>query len=199
MAGTKTAGADDSGRLRSDAASQARRGTLGVFDGVDAAARAIERLRAAKLRGITAFSPMPSHDLEHALHAGESPVRIFTLVGGLTGTATGFALASWTSLRWPLVTGGKPIISIPAWVIIAFELTILFGALSTVLGLFIQMRLPNRNVMQVYDPRFTSDHFGVLITPPAGRAAEVRQILHESGATEIREQVEEVSVGEIPF
>src|SRR5512134_3487357 len=87
-------------------------GTLGVFDGVDAAARTIERLRAAGLRGITAFSPMPSHDLEHALHAGESPVRIFTLVGGLTGTASGFALASWTSMDWPLVTGGKPILSI---------------------------------------------------------------------------------------
>ena len=174
-------------------------GTLGVFDGVDAAASAIERLRAAGLRGITAYSPVPSHDLEHALHAGESPVRIFTLVGGLTGTATGFALATWTSMNWPLVTGGKPIISIPAWVIIAFELTILFGALSTVLGMFINMRLPNRNLMQVYDPRFTVDHFGVLITPPAGREAEVRQILQESGASEIREQVEEVSVGEVFF
>ena len=179
MAGTKTAG------------------TLAVFDAVDAAARTIERLRAAGLRGITVFSPMPSHDLEHALHAGESPVRIFTLVGGLTGTASGFALASWTALDWPLVTGGKPIISIPAWVIIAFELTILFGALSTILGLFIQIRLPNRNVMQVYDARFTSDHFGVLITPPSGRETEVRQIMQESGATEVREQVEEVSVGEV--
>jgi hypothetical protein len=174
-------------------------GTLGVFDAVDTAARAIERLRGAKLRGIQVFSPMPSHDLEHALHAGESPVRIFTLVGGLTGCAAGFALATWTSMDWPLVTGGKPIISIPAWVIIAFELTILFGALSTVLGLFIMMRLPNRNVMQIYDPRFSQDHFGVLITPPAGREAEVRQILQESGATEIREQVEEVSVGEDLF
>lgn len=172
-------------------------GTLGVYDGVDAAARTIERLRGAGLRGITVYSPVPSHDLEHALHAGESPVRIFTLVGGLTGTASGFALATWTSMSWPLVTGGKPIISIPAWVIIAFELTILFGALSTVLGLFINMRLPNRNLMQVYDPRFTNDHFGVLITPPRGREAEVRQIMQESGAKEIREQVEEVSVGEV--
>jgi hypothetical protein len=183
MAGTRVAGARTAG-------------TLGVFDGVDAASRTVERLRAAGLRGITVFSPMPSHDLEHALHAGESPVRIFTLVGGLTGTASGFALASWTSLDWPLVTGGKPIISIPAWVIIAFELTILFGALSTILGLFIQMRLPNRNLMQVYDPQFTRDRFGVLLTPPAGREGEVRQIMQESGAVDIREQVEEVSVGE---
>ena len=107
--------------------------------------------------------------------------------------------ATWTSLDWPLVTGGKPIISLPAWVIIAFELTILFGALSTVAGLFINMRLPNRNLMQVYDPRFTSDHFGVLIDPPAGRESEVRNIMNESGAVEIHEQVEEVAVGEVFF
>jgi hypothetical protein len=50
--------------------------------------------------------------------------------------------------------------------------------------------------MQVYDPRFSSDHFGVLIAPPAGREAEVRRIMQESGAAEVREQVEEVSVGE---
>src|SRR5690606_40479314 len=82
-----------------------------------------------------------NHDIEHALDTEESPVRLFTLVGGLTGAATGFALATWTSMDWPLVTGGKPIISLPAWVIIAFELTILFGALSTVIGLFINARL----------------------------------------------------------
>jgi hypothetical protein len=174
-------------------------GTLGVFDALDATTRTIERLRAAGMRGITAYSPMPSHDIEHALHLGESPVRIFTIVGGLTGTATGFALATWTSLDWPLVTGGKPIISLPAFVIIAFELTILFGALSTIAGLFINMRLPNTNLMQVYDPRFTSDHFGVLITPPKGREEEVRNIMKENGAVEIREQVAEVPVGEVFF
>jgi hypothetical protein len=174
-------------------------GTLGVFDALDATTRTIERLRGAGFRGLTVYSPMPSHDIEHALHLGQSPVRIFTLVGALTGTATGFALATWTSLDWPLVTGGKPIISLPAYVIIAFELTILFGALSTVAGLFINMRLPNRNIMQVYDARFTSDHFGVLIDPPKGREEEVRNIMNESGALEVHEQVEEVAVGEDIF
>ena len=174
-------------------------GTLGVFDALDATTRTIEKLRASGFRGMTVYSPMPSHDIEHALHLGESSVRIFTIVGALTGTASGFALATWTSLDWPLVTGGKPIISMPAWVIIAFELTILFGALSTVAGLFINMRLPNRNLMQVYDPRFTNDHFGVLIEPPAGRESEVRNIMNESGAVEIHEQVEEVAVGEVFF
>jgi hypothetical protein len=173
--------------------------TLGVFDALDATTRSIERLRAAGFRGLTVYSPMPSHDIEHALNMGQSPVRIYTIVGALTGTASGFALATWTSLDWPLMTGGKPIIALPAFVIIAFELTILFGAISTLLGLFINMRLPNRNIMQVYDARFTNDHFGVLIEPPSGREADVRDIMSESGALEIHEKVEEVAVGEDIF
>jgi hypothetical protein len=172
-------------------------GTLGVYDAVDATAETIERLRAAGLKRITVFSPVPSHELEHALHAGESPVRMFTLVGGLTGAATGFALPTWMSLDWPLITGGKPIISLPAWVIIAFELTILFGALSTVAGLFIAARLPQRRVMQVYDPAFSSDRFGVLVVPPAGREEQVSDIMRAHGAVEIREQVQEVKVGDL--
>jgi hypothetical protein len=172
-------------------------GTLGVYDAVDSAAETIERLRAAGVKRITVFSPVPSHDLEHALHAGESPIRIFTLVGGLTGAATGFAMPTWMSLDWPLITGGKPIISMPAWVIIAFELTILFGALSTVAGLFINARLPQRRIMQVYDPSFSSHRFGVYVMPPSGREAEVREIMHDAGAAEIREQVQEVKVGDL--
>jgi hypothetical protein len=100
-------------------------------------------------------------------------------------------------MTWPLVTGGKPIISIPAWVIIAFELMILFGALSTVAGLFISARLPQRRVMQVYDPSFSSDRFGILVMPPAGREADVRDIMRAAGAAEIREQVQEVKVGDL--
>jgi hypothetical protein len=170
-------------------------GILGTFDGVDAAAQTIERLRAARYRVITAFSPVPSHEIEHALAPPESPVRLFTLVGGLTGAALGFWLPTWTSINWPLVTGGKPIISIPAWIIIAFELTILFGALSTVAGLFINARLPRTRLEQVYDPAFAEGRFGVLVRPPADRADEVASIMRDNGALEIREQVREVQVG----
>jgi hypothetical protein len=129
---------------------------------------------------------MPSHDLEHALHRPQSGVRMFTLVGGLTGTATGFALPVWTSLDWPLITGGKPIISLPAFVIIAFELTILFGALSTVAGLFILARLPNRKPLVVYDPAFSAGAFGVHIDIGGDGAEAVRRTMREAGAVEVR-------------
>lgn len=168
-------------------------GMLGVFDGVDTLIVAIERLRGAGMKRLVVYSPAPDHNIEHALHQGPSPVRLFTLVGGLTGAAAGFALPTWTSLDWPLLTGGKPTISLPAWVIIGFELTVLIGALSTVLGLFILARLPNRKPLVIYDPSFSSDRYGIHVMPPAGKSTEARTILREAGAVEVRESVQEVA------
>lgn len=173
-----------------------RNGLLGVFDGVDAAVDAIERLHAARVKSFTVFAPAPDHRIEHAIAAPQSPVRLFTLVGGLTGAATGFALPTWTSLDWPLVTGGKPIISIPAWVIIAFELTILFGALSTVLGLFVAARLPQRRSGLVYDPSFSADQYGIFVRHPA-REQEVRAIFADAGAIEVRDRADQKAPADV--
>ena len=167
---------------------------LGIFAELDTAVDAIHRLKHAGLRGMTVYAPYPSHELEHAIEPHQSPVRVFTLVGALTGTATGFALGTWTSLDWPLVTGGKPIISLPPFVIIAFELTILFGALSTVLGLFLATRLPHRGIDVLYDPSFSAGRFGIRVDAPADRAAEARQILSGAGAAEVRDGGREVNV-----
>ena len=134
-----------------------RRGHQGVFalfEHLDATVEACKALRAAGLKGFRAYAPLPEHELlEEGLALKHSPVRVFTLAGGLTGAATGFAFTSWTSMDWPLVTGGKPILSIPAYVIIAFECAILFGALSTVIGLFINAGLPNLRPMVAYHQR----------------------------------------------
>ena len=164
---------------------------LGVFREVDTAVKAIESLRAAGMTDLESYSPLPNHELEHALHRPQSPVRLFTLVGALTGTAAGFALAIWTSLDWPLVTGGKPIVSLPAFVVIAFELTILLGAISTVIGLFINARLgPAKGF--AYDPSFSAGGFGVLVDAPAGQGADARRILEEAGAADVQAWDEEV-------
>jgi hypothetical protein len=169
-------------------------GILAIFDELDSTVAAIDALRVAGFRKMIAFTPVPRHELDHAMHTPESPVRVFTLVGGLTGAATGFALPVWTSTDWPLVTGGKPIVSLPPFVIIAFELTILFGALSTVLGLLITARLPRTRLQVVYDPSFSAGRFGVYVAPPAGKEADARKLLTDNGAVEIRERPDEVRV-----
>jgi hypothetical protein len=164
---------------------------LGVFREVDTAVQAIEELRAAGMVDMETYSPLPQHELEHALHRPQSPVRIFTLVGGLTGVATGFALSFWTSLDWPLITGGMPIMSMPAFVVPAFELMILFGALSTVAGLFINARLGPPGKGHAYHPSFSAGSFGVLVDVPAGKSGDARRILEESGAVEVQAWDEE--------
>lgn len=167
----------------------AESGVLGVFAHVDTAVRAIHELRAKGFTAISTYSPVPLAELEEALTGHglpRSPVRLFTLVGGLTGTASGFALAIWSSVKWDLVTGGKPVVSIPPFVIIAFELTILLGGLCTLLGLFVTARLPGLGFSPRYDPRFTADRFGVEVACAPSDTPAVAEILRVAGAEEVR-------------
>ncbi len=166
----------------------ARSGLLASFDYLDGAVDAAKALRTSGFREITAYSPLPEHHLEEALGYDQSPVRVFALVGGLTGAATGFAFTTWTSMDWPLVTGGKPIVSIPAYFIIAFEMAVLFGALATVIGLFVNIRLPRLRPPVIYDPEFSGGRFGIHVSAPADRIEEARRILHGNGPAELTEE-----------
>jgi hypothetical protein len=161
---------------------------LGVFGHVDTTVDAIERLRASGFRDMTVYTPVPVHEIEAAVERERplSRVRLFTLVGALSGTSLGFFLTIWSAVKWGLVTGGKPVVSIPPFVVIAFELTILLGGLATVLGMLLLGRIPRRSPSPGFDPRFTLDRFGVAVRCPAGDAARVRAILTETGADEIR-------------
>jgi len=161
-------------------------GLLASFEYLDSTVHALEKLREAGFKDITAYSPYPDHEIEHAMGYKASPVRLYTLVGGLTGAATGFGFTSWTSLDWPLIVGGKPILSIPAYVPIAFEMTVLFGALATVIGLFINAKLPSLRPMIVYDPEFSDGRYGGWAPASGDRLAEARRILEAEEPAELR-------------
>jgi hypothetical protein len=166
--------------------SKLRTGVLGVFSHLDAACDAIRRLKREGYE-VTVYSPTPRHEIEEALEVKESPVRIFTLTGAFTGTAAGTALATWTSIDWPLSVGGKEIVALPAFSVIMFELTILIGALSTVAGLFILARLPHIGPAEapMYHPSFTAGNFGVFAHAPRDAYDKVQAILSESGSEEV--------------
>lgn len=87
-------------------------------------------------------TPFPVHEALHLLKTPVSLLKFFTFTGALTGFCAGLGLPIYTNLQWPLITGGKPIISIPPFMIIAFELTILFGAIASLLGFLHLARLP---------------------------------------------------------
>ncbi len=158
---------------------------LGVFDDGSKAAAAIIAIQHDALGRVDVYSPTPSHAIDQALDIQVSPVRTFTLIGGLFGCIVGFALPIYTVLDWPLITGGKPLLSIPPFVVIAFELTILFGATFGLLGFLGLARLPNPFRKRVSDPRFTNDKFGVLVTCDAARVDAVRAHLLAAGCEEV--------------
>ena len=90
-------------------------------------------------------------------------------------------------MDWPLVTGGKPILSIPAYIIIVFEMMVLFGALSTVIGLFINSRLPQVKPLVVYDPEFTAGKYGVYIKVAGDSKERAMQILNGQDPDKLQE------------
>lgn len=161
---------------------------VGVFAHVDSTVQAIRDLRARGFGDFTVYSPLPVEEIEAEVERLRpmSRVRLFTLIGGLTGTASGFALTIWSALKWNLVTGGKPIVSIPPFIVIAFELTILLGGLATLLALLVLGRIPRYRPSPGYDPRFTVDRFGIAVACPPDRAEAVGQLLRAVGAEEIR-------------
>lgn len=161
-------------------------GILGVFRELDCTVDAVTALKKEKAGDVTVYAPMPRHEIEHAIHAGPSVVRRYTLTGGLLGVTFGYWIAIWVSRYWPLVVGGKPVSSWVPYTIIGFEVMVLFGSLATVAGLFVNARLPRISMTVGYDPRFSDGSFGVWVECPPDRQEAVTALLRRTGATEVR-------------
>lgn len=161
-------------------------GVIGAFRELDATVDAIAALKKEQLGEITVYSPTPRHELEHAIDAGPSVVRRFTLIGGLLGASFGWWIAIWVSDYWPLVVGGKAIASWVPYTIFGFEVMVLFGALSTVIGLFINSRIPRLTMTVGYDGRFSRGDYGIWVECAPDRAAAAEALLRQHGAVEVR-------------
>jgi molybdopterin-containing oxidoreductase family membrane subunit len=158
----------------------------GFFAEEEACVEAIHDLRRAAVERPRVFSPFPSVHILEALELRRSPVRLWVMVGGISGAASGFALTIGLSAAWyPHVTAGMPVVSLPPFVIIAFELMILFGALAGTAGFLLHGGFPQLEAFPGYDPRFTDDRFGVVVHCRASRASEVEGLLRKAGADQV--------------
>ena len=138
-------------------------GVLGLFKSESEIIEAAKQARAKGFERYDAFTPYPVHGLDDAMGIQRSFLPWVTFVAGVTGTFTALALQIGTSAYdWPLNVGGKPLISLPAFIPITFELTVLFGGLATVGALFAVCGLPALKA-PVLHPRITNDRFGLFI------------------------------------
>ena len=107
----------------------ARETLTAIYDDIHAVVGAVRSIREEGCKDVSVFGPIMETELEEAIGKPPSPVRRYALIGGLTGCISGFALTTWSSYYYPLVVGGKALASIPAYVVIAFEMTILFAGI----------------------------------------------------------------------
>ncbi len=156
------------------------------FDEIHDVVTAVRSLRAEGYRNLTVYGPVMETELEDAIGKPASPVRRYTIIGGIMGGASGFLLTIWSSFYYPLVVGGKSLSSIPAYVVIGFELAILFAGISALIGMLIHNRMPTLKLDPGYDSRFSDDRFGVRVVCRADRASAAEALLRNTGCDEVR-------------
>jgi len=162
---------------------------VGVFTTDGACAQAIEKLHHASIKGFHTFSPFPSEKMAEAVDEvrewGKSSVRKFVLAGGITGAITALVMTVGTSWEWNLNTGGRPIASITPYIVIIFEMMILFGVLGAVTSFFVKSGLPSFEPSSGYRTRFGADRFGLVVITAESDSAKIEAMMRDAGAEEV--------------
>ena len=159
---------------------------LGTFAYEEDFLDAARNLLSSGFDDISLLSPLPLEEAQEVLGLGKSPVRRFSLAGAIIGAIAGFAMAAGTALVFILPTGGRAIITLPPFLIITYEMTILFGVLFTLLGFHFVSGLPAWRD-KPYVESATIDRFVVIVEGAAAdQVATAEAIIRDAGAEEIR-------------
>jgi len=159
---------------------------MGAFAYEEDFLAAAENLKSSGFENISLLSPLPLEEAQEVLGLGKSPVRRFSLAGAIIGAMSGFALAAGTALVFVLPTGGRAIITIPPYMVITYEMTILLGVLFTLLGFHIVSGLPAWHDAP-YLPSASVDRFVVVVEGATGeQAVRAEAIIRQAGADEIK-------------
>lgn len=132
----------------------------------------LERLRGLMDAGtapetVLVRMPYDVPEAERIVGGGPDRLRFFALFAALAGFGSGLALTIYSVLSWPIIVGGKPVISLPPFLLIGYLLTILFGALGAFAGFLLLARMPNGRAFAA-DAEFP-ERFVILVGEGEGR------------------------------
>lgn len=165
----------------------ATRPLMSIFANLDDLLAAIAALRRKGIEIADVHAPTFQPELLTALGHKRSPVRFFTLSGGILGILSGFGLAIYTASQWHFIVSGKPPVPRVPYVILAFEFCILFAVLCNLGGMLLLARLPKHKLPAHYDARCTEDRYTMLLHCPLADREEIGQLLRELGAEEVND------------
>lgn len=132
----------------------------GLYNDEEELLTAVKKAKEDHLEIMDVYTPFPVHNMEHAMGLSESRLHIAGFVYGLLGTLTAFLFMTWVFTRdWPIIFGGKPYWSVPAFIPITFELTVLFAAVGMVITFYTVNGLWPGVENPTLDDRITDDKF----------------------------------------
>ncbi len=168
-------------------------GLIATFDTPAALYRAAEKVRDAGYKNWDCITPFPVHGLDKAMGLRRSIVPRISLAGGITGFCTGMTMIWWTGgVDYTLTVGGKPLFSPMFAFPVSYELTILFTAFATIIGMFVLNGLPmHYHPVLKYDDiaKGMDDTFFIVIEArdPRFNLANTKALLEKAGGKNIQE------------
>lgn len=179
-------------------------GIVAEYESVDSLLNACRRVRDAGYKKTDAFTPFPVHGIDEALGIKPTHLPWIVLACGLAGTATALLMQIWmNAIDYPYIISGKPFISLPAFMPVAFELTVLFASFGAFFGMWALNGLPRFSNPMFTDPRFdraTDDRFFLFVDSkdPRFDPNSVEQLFGETGGQHIKTVVHDDSSSKIP-
>ena len=161
---------------------------VGCFDDEQVLFPAVKKVRSAGYKIHDIYTPMPIHGLDKAMGLRDTSLHTAGFIYGITGTATALSGIGYVfTYDWPIDFGGKPHFSLPAWIPITFELTVLFAAVGMVLTFCYLCQMAPFVKKHHFHPRATDDLFVMVIEcTPKTNDTEVVNFLKSIGAIETK-------------
>jgi len=165
---------------------------VGIFDDEDVLLEGVKKVRASGIRIHEVYSPFPVHGLDEALGYSRTRLPIAAFLFGMTGTILALVMQFWMlGYDWPMIIGGKNFASLPPFIPVTFELTVLLSALGMVATFLIVSDMKPYKWPRQFDLRSTDDKhvMAIDLALNAGKTKdEIVRILRESGASEVNEK-----------
>ena len=162
---------------------------FGLYDDEEILLDAVREANKDHLDIMDVYSPFPVHGLDPLLGLEESRLHIAGFIYGALGTLTAFLGMTWVFTRdWPIIFGGKPYWSVPAFIPITFELTVLFASIGMVVTFYIINGLGPGVTNKYIDPRVTDDKFCIAFDVSDSSDDEqnnLKSFFSNSGASEV--------------
>ncbi len=166
---------------------------FGLYDDEQDLLNAVKKANEKHLDIMDVFSPFPIHGLDPLLGLEESRLHQAGFVYGLIGALTGFLFMTWVFTRdWPIIFGGKPYWSVPAFIPVTFELTVLFSSIGMVVSYYAINGQGPGVTNPVLDERITDDKFCIAFDADGAdqdTKETYRTFLKSTGASEVRSKI----------